>query len=421
MTPMPRFAYKAYDGKGRLEEGALDADSEKAVLEALARRGRFPLEVALSALPGATSAVPAAGAPVPWWQREIGASGPLPLAAQAVLARELATLLAARLPVDEALRIVALQPRIGRRARRIVADAARRVGEGAALSDALAAAGRAVPDHVCRLVAAGERSGRLPEVLGELAQSMEQGVRLAGRITTALLYPCLLLVASLATLGLVVGVMVPAVVPLFRDAGVSPPAALAFLAAAQETVAARWPLVLGLVAGAAGLLAWAATDTRLGSLRDGLVLRLPFAGPLARHTATARLARSLAMLLGNGVPMVEALTAASGTVANGAVRAGVREAARAVNTGAALSGELARSGLLPDLALRFVRIGEETGQLVPMLARVADLYEHDVEQRLERGLGIAAPLVTIVIGLGIGALILSVMSAVLGLNEAVLR
>ena len=410
---MPRFTFKAYDAAGRLEQGELDADSEKAALDSLARTGRFPLDVAPAAAGAAASAS--------IWTREIGGRRGLSLASLATLTRELATLVRADLPIDEVLRIVALQPRIGARARRVVTIALERVMGGAALSEALAQDTGAVPEHVWRLVRAGEESGTLPQVLDEIAGYLEQTARMRGQIVTAMLYPLVLVIAAMATLIVISVVMVPAILPLFRDAGVEPPVLLTALVAVQRALVDWWPVTLGLVAAIIGGAIASARNEALCEVRDRFVLRLPLFGNLARDTNTARLARTLATLVRNGVPLLDALRVTAGVVRNRAFRAALREAEVEINTGGSLSATLERSGLLPELAQRFVRLGEQTGQLALMLTRTADIYDNDVQQRLQRLLGIAAPVVTIGIGLGIGGLILSVMGALLGLNEAVLR
>jgi general secretion pathway protein F len=410
---MPRFSFKAYDAAGRLQLGTVEADSEKAALEALSRDGRYPLDVT----PAAAGATPAPSI----WTREIGAPRGLSTAAQATLARELATLIRAGLPVDEALRIIALQPRLGARARRVVAVALERVAAGDTLFDALSAEKGALPEHFRWLVRAGETGGSLAQSMDELAQFLELSARARSQITTAMLYPMVLLAAAIVTLVIIATVMVPAIVPLFRDAGIEPPVLVRVLAGFEAVVVGWWPLTLAVLVSLVAAMAWSARSEAGRVLRDRLVLRLPVLGGLARDIATARLARTLATLVRNGVPLLDALRVTAGAVSNRVFRAALRAAEEDVNTGSPLWMALERTGLLPELAARFFKLGEETGQLAPMLTRTADIYDHDVQQRLQRILTIAAPLVTIGIGLGVGALILSVMSAMLGLNEAVLR
>jgi general secretion pathway protein F len=426
---MPHFSFKACDSSGRIEDGRIEAASREAALEAIARRGRFALELAPDT--AGDAAPPVSPAAVPWWNRQLSAGRTLPLAAQAMLARELATLLKADLPLDEVLRLIALQPRIGRPARQLALAALDRIMAGAALSDALAlgggtggggsGGGAVVPQQFWRLVRAGETGGTLPQVLDELAAFLEQSARLRGQVVTAMLYPAILLAAALAAVLVVVLLLVPAVVPLFQEARVAPPLLITALLTVQRALTASVPLTLAAAAVSAGLLAWCAGSARGRTLRGRLALRLPGIGGLVRRADTARFARTLATLTRNGVPMLEALQVTGGTLRNHVFRSAVAEAGAAVNRGGTLLAPLARSGLFPDLALRLVALGEQTGQLSAMLTRVADIYEHDVQQQLQRLLAGLVPAVTLLIGVFVGALVLSVMGAMLALNDTVLQ
>ena len=338
-----------------------------------------------------------------------------------MLARELATLVKADLPIDEVLRVVALQPRIGARARRLVEAVLEQVMAGASLSDALAAQAGAIPQHVWRLVQAGETSGTLPQVLDELAGFLEQSARIRSQIVTAMLYPMVLLLAAAITVAVIVTVLVPAIVPLFRDAGVEPPLLIAVLMGIERGLLGNWPITVVATATVSVAIIWMWRNEQASELRDRAILRLPVLAGLMRRSSTARFARTMATLTRNGVPMLEALRVTAGVMRNRAFRAAIRDAETEVNQGGTLLAPLTRCGLFPDLALRLVALGEQTGQLATMLARVADIYEHDLQQQLQRILEIATPAVTILIGVFVGALILSVMGAMLGLNEVVLR
>jgi general secretion pathway protein F len=412
---MPLYSFKAYDTAGRLEQGELEADSREAALETLSRTGRFPFDIA----PAGTMSAPTTTAP--WWNRELFGQGALPFATLAILARELATLTKAALPIDEVLRVVALQPRIGARARRLVETVLGRVIGGASLSEALAAQGNAIPQHFWRLVRAGEVSGTLPQALDELAGFLEQSAKVRGQLVTALVYPMVLVVAALVTVAVIMTVMIPAILPLFQDAGRQPPVVVAALITLQRLASDNWPVLIAFATASIVAVPVITRSERAMIAWDRLVLRVPVVGSLVQRSATMRLARTMSTLTRNGVPMLEAIGVTAGVMRNRAFGAALRDAEREVNQGGALLAPLMRSGLLPDLALRMIALGEQTGQLPQMLARVADIYEHDVQQQLQRLLGIATPAITIVIGVVIGALILSVMSAMIGLNETVLR
>ena len=237
----------------------------------------------------------------------------------------------------------------------------------------------------------------------------------------ALIYPLVLLAAAVVALSVVVGVLVPAIAPLFDEAGVAAPPVIAVLRDLQALVATRWPLLVAAVLALVVLLALAGERAGVRRGVDALVLRLPVAGPLVQRRETARLAATLATLLGNGVAMLDAMRIAGTAQTNSVYRAATAGMTERLASGSMLSGEIAASGLYAELAQRMIAIGERTGDLPGMLARLARIEETALQRGLERIAWLVAPLLTVAIGLFVGAIILSVMDAVLGLNELALR
>ncbi|MDX2156897.1 MAG: type II secretion system F family protein [Hyphomicrobiaceae bacterium] len=408
---METFAFRAYDGGGRLEQGTVEAETASAALDALRRRGLF-----------ATTLDPVAGkVPAASWRAALDGGKAMPATALALVARELATLSRAGLTLEEALQIVALQPALTARIRRTVEAVLSDVRGGASISQALAARKGAFPEHFWRLVQAGEVSGSLPQVLDDLAAFLEQENRLRSQTTTALVYPAVLMVLALVTVTIVVTVMVPAIMPLFGDAGVKPPLFLAVLAGVSRAIAGSWHYLAATTGGLVLAAAWALQSDKAALLRDRLVLSIPVLGRLVLRANTARFARTMATLLRNDVPMQDALTVSAGVMINRVFRQAARHAEQEVNEGATLLVPLTTCRLFPDLALRLIALGQQSGQLAMMLARVADIYEQDVQQQLQRLLAIAVPAITVTIGGLVGGLMLSVMGAMLALNETVIR
>ncbi len=408
---MASFQYRAYDAGGRLVSGQLDSATRETALDALRRQGALPVEIA------ATDATEGRSR----YGLSLLRRGTLPDATLALVIRELATLLEADLPLDDALRLIALQPTLDARARRSVDGVLQRVLAGTSLSEALASEAPAFPEIVARLVAAGEQSGGLARPLAALASDLERRVALRTTLRDALIYPLVLLAAAVVALSVVVGVLVPAIAPLFDEAGVAAPPVIAVLRDLQALVATRWPLLVAAVLALVVLLALAGERAGVRRGVDALVLRLPVAGPLVQRRETARLAATLATLLGNGVAMLDAMRIAGTAQTNSVYRAATAGMTERLASGSMLSGEIAASGLYAELAQRMIAIGERTGDLPGMLARLARIEETALQRGLERIAGLVAPLLTVAIGLFVGAIILSVMDAVLGLNELALR
>jgi len=404
---MPRFSYTAYDDSGQRASGVIESETREAALESLFRQGRYPMELV-------------EGGHVPttrWWEREVFGSRNLSRSGLALLTRELATLVKADLPVDEALRIAGLQPLMPARVRQVVAAILGRVLEGASLSEAVEAQGASFPPYYSRIVHAGEAAGTLGQALDDLAQFLERSAEFRSRIGSALLYPALLLVASAVALAVIVGVLIPTIAPLFKDAGVEPPFIIQVLLAVQETATEHWLLFvlagLGIVAGCIAI----GRSASLRLARDRMALRLPFVSGLVQNSETATMTRTLGTLIRSGVPMLQALQITGNALSNRVMAAAVQQSAEDVKQGATLMNALTRAGVFPELALRLTGVGEQTGQLDVMLERVGSIYEAVLQRQLMRITSLITPVLTIVIGVLVGGLLLSVMGAIFSVNE----
>ena len=408
---MPRFSYEAYDERGALERGEIAAASREAALAALFRRGRRPVVLDESA----------ATRPLPWWQREVFGSGRIAAGSLALYTRELASLSGAKLPLDETLSILADQPLLPARLRQITERVLERVVEGSSLSDAFAGDGAAFPDYYARLMRAGEAGGSLSEVLDDLASVLERSAETQSRVSSALVYPAILITAAVIAIGVVLTVLLPAVLPLFEEAGAEPPWLIAALAGLRNGLIGNWPFGLAVLALIIAVASSGRRNERLRLMLDGFALRLPVVGGLVERRETGRLARTLSTLVHNGVPIVEAVRISESVLTNRRFRRAVREAGTAIAEGSTLAAPLQRSGLFSALFLRLTAVGEETGQLDVMLRRAASIYETALIRQIERVTALVTPVTTVVIGAVVGGLILTVMSAIVSINDLALQ
>lgn len=408
---MPRFAYKAYDQSGTLLTGALEVATREAALQALSARGQLAVEVTETA----------EAAPQPWWQREVFAPRALTGEDRLTFTRELATLVKADLPLDEALGVVVIMPGLSARARALANRILDRVREGQSLSLALASQGEAFPEFYWRLVRAGETGGSLGQVMGELSTLLERASDTRSRVASAMLYPLLLMAAAFAAVLVIMLVLLPAVMPLFAEAGVEPPIVLRFMSSMQVLATEHWhvtALVLGALALAAMVLRH---DAGFQAARDRLALRLPVIGRLTSLRETGRFCRTMSALLKNGVPLLEALRSTAGVLTNGVYSEATGTLAGAVAEGATLSQQMQASKLYSELSVRLAAVGEKTGQLDDMLARAAAIHEAMLERDADRLTRLIGPVLTLFVGLFTGGLILSVMQAILSINDLALR
>ncbi len=409
---MAVFIYRTYDARGELREGEIAAPTRQAALDALHRQGATPVSIAEGASNGGTSAAS---------RMARVAGGRLSSHALMLLTRELATLTSADLTLEDALRIVELQPSLPASTRRLIGDVLERVMGGAALSEAFAAQSSDIPPAYCRLLAAGERSGNLAAALSAIATDLERSEKLRAELRSALIYPLTLLAAAAATLTLIIAVLIPALMPLFEEARSAPPAMVAALDGLRRFAVAHWTWALPAVVALPILALLARRSAALAATWDQLVLSMPIVGRLVRRRETGRFAGTLATLLKNGVAPLEAIRVAGNANANSRYRDAARLAEEHLSNGGQLSEVLERTGLFAPLALRMTVVGERTGQLDVMLARLQELEETALQRELQRLVTVLAPALTIAIGILVGGILISVMGAIVGLNDLAFR
>jgi general secretion pathway protein F len=401
---MTNFTFRAFSSNGGIVQGVVDAPSEADALGLLHGKGMTPYfarESAASATKGNL------------WRRRLG------LADRAALAGQIATLLDAELPIDRSLRIVEGQAP-SRAARRIVTEAIAAIVGGGAPSSALSADGNGFAIDETALIKAGEQSGSLAGVFSELAAMLAARAALRDKIASALVYPLILLAMTGIAIFIVATVLVPNIEPLFEQSGVELPILIRALNAVggmlNEHGLAAPVILLGLSA-----FGWAAF--RLPGPRrrlDRAILRAPIIGPFARHAESARFCRTLGVLLKSGARLQPALAAARDVARNVATRDAVDAAIENLVGGQRLAPALAGVEALDTASRQMIAIGEEVNRLDQMLLKAAALNEVELGKRIERFMTLLTPIVTILLGALVGSLIISVMNAILSVNELAL-
>ena len=402
---MAAFEYRALDTRGRQRKGILEADSSRQVRQMLRERELAPLEV---------KAARAREASGPGWQLVRGLSA----RDLALLTRQLATLVQAALPIEEALGAAAAQAGSARIQAMLLAVRAR-VLEGHSLAEGLKAFPAAFPELYRATVAAGEHAGHLGPVLERLADYTEQRQQSRQKIQLALLYPLILLIASLAIVGFLLGYVVPDVVRVFIDSGQTLPALTRGLIAVSDVVRAWGWLALPLLGGALFAARRALRDEALRLRWHRLLLRLPLVGGLLRTAECARFASTLAILTRSGVPLVEALDIAGQVIGNRLIRGEVREAARKVREGGSLTRALEATRQFPPMMLHMIASGERSGELDQMLARTATTQESDLAARVALLVGLFEPFMLVFMGATVLVIVLAILMPILSLNQLV--
>jgi general secretion pathway protein F len=393
---MPAYKFEALDADGRSKTGLVEADNAKAARAQLRAQALVPLDVALVAQ-AANDAMAARFA------RRIFNSTTL-----AVWTRQMAGLVGSGLPLERSLTAL-MEDAEDPRQRELVAHLRSEVNAGSAFARALSTVPREFDDVYRAVVAAGEQSGALGQVLERLADDLEAQQALKSKLIGATLYPAIVSVIAMFIVIFLVTYVVPQVASVFEGGK----HALPFLTVAMLAVSAfvrHWGwLVLLAVAGGVGTLMFALRSDAFRERFDAFWLTLPLVGRLARGYNAARFAGTLAMLAGAGVPILKALQAAAETLSNRAMRADAMSALVQVREGAPLANAMSSKKRFPGLLAMFARLGEQTGTLPKMLQRAADQLGGEVQRRALALATILEPLLIV----GMGGVVMMIVLAVL--------
>jgi general secretion pathway protein F len=403
---MPVFEYKAIAPTGETVQGTMEAASLDLVVLKLQEAGNIPLQARES------------GAGL------FGLSG-LRFGRRGMNTREVAeftqqlsTLLTAGLPLDRSLQVL-LDLAESERVRRTVTEIRDRVREGGSLSEALEEQHGAFNRLFVNMVRAGEVGGTLDVTLARLTDYLERSRELKDSVISALIYPILLLVLAAGSLILLLVYVIPQFTPIFEELGGDLPLITKIVLAVGSVLQNFWwalALITFLVVIQFRRML-ADPDKRFRW--DSRVLAMRWVGDLVAKLETARLTRTLGTLLTNGVPLLGALSIARNVIGNTVLVKDVNEAAREVKTGGGLARNLGKGGHFPRLALQMISVGEETGQLDTMLMKVSDSYDIEVRNTIDRLLSVFTPVVTLLLAVLIGTIVLSVLVAILSINDLV--
>lgn len=397
---MAQFRYRAQASDGRRHTGQQQADTPRQARQLLRDKGLRVLSLA----------------PLRSWR--LGWPAVLGKADLALLTRQLATLIQAAMPLEEALAAVAAhaaKPRLVG----LVHALRKHILEGHSLAQALALYPRAFPELFRATVAAGERSGHLGAVLEQLADYTQARQAAAQRLQMALVYPLILLLASVAIVTFLLGYVVPDVVAMFVDSGQALPLLTEALIAVSGALR-RHGWLLPIVAGLAVLASAAAL--RKPRVRQGWhawLLRLPVLGSTVRAVEAARFASTLSIMGRSAVPLLDALHIAASVVGNLAIRARLHRVAQAVSEGASLTQALTSSGDIPPMMLHMIASGERVGELDHMLQRAADQQEKTLAAQIALLVSLFEPLMLVVMGGVVLLIVMAILLPILSLNQLV--
>ena len=335
-----------------------------------------------------------------------------------LLTRQLAVLLEAGMPIVDALSAVLEQvdtPRL----ERVIHELRDKVKQGATLGDALAAHPKEFSGLYVNMVRAGESSGALESVLFRLADYLQNQIRLASRIKSALAYPMIMCTFGFAVIAFLMTFAIPKISQVFEDLGKKLPTITTVLISASTAVRDNWWLALiVLIATAIALNRYVSTPS--GRRRwDWLRLNTPVFGDLSRKLAMSRFSRTLGTLVEGGLTVMPALDIVKRIVQNVILEDAVDEARKAVRRGQDLATPLRESGLFPPMLVHMVALGERSGQLEKMLLRVADAYEEEIETKVSTLMSLLEPAIILVMGVFVAFLVLAILLPIVDIGQGI--
>lgn len=386
---MAEFVCKVGTSAGEVVERSFHADDESALRADLERQGLYVFAVRRAA--GAALSL----------RRERVKPGVLLLFAQ-----ELAALLKAGLPLFQALDVM-LERQKDPLFKRSLNAVRERVKSGTALSESFRAEGERYPPIFSASLMAGERSGSLEGVLRRYVQYERLTANLKKKALAASIYPMVLSVLMLGLVSVLLVKVIPAFEGFFEGFDATLPTATLILIKTSAAVrAAFWWIVLGVGAAAVGATTWLRRPGS-GEILDRALLRVPYFGAMLRMYATSQLARTLSTLLTGGLPLLGAMEVAGQSVGNRAMAAALRDAAPRIREGQSLMTALESTGMLDNVALEMVKVGEQTGALADMLTAISEFFDEELDTRIATVLALVEPIMLVVMAVVVGAMLLA--------------
>jgi len=396
------YHFKAVASDGKVRLGTLNGETEKSVASELRRQGLVPVYVGPAPQKATAFKLPVWN---PGKRRDV-----------LFFTQELSTLLNAGVPLDRALSITGeLTERPAFRP--VVLDILRTLKGGKSLADSLATKPDYFSELYVNMVRAGEASGSLASVFERLAEFERTRDDLRSYIVSSMVYPVLLSVVGLVSIFVLLYFVVPRFASVFAESRLPVPPMTKVLLDVSGWMREYGGWLVGIVI-ASLILFRVYIGTADGRLWwDGFRLRLPLLGDALRKAETARFARAMGTLVANSVPLVQCLGIARSIITNRRMAVALDSISQGVKRGEGIAAPLARSGQFPPLASHLLSIGEETGRLDTMFARMADIYDSDTRAAIRRFTALFEPLIILVLGLMVGILVLSMLLAITSINE----
>jgi len=407
---MPRYQYLAVAPDGQRKTGGVDAANEAAARAMLVRRRLLPVELGAMATEHAAARTSVG---------RVAARARLSQKALLLFTRQLATLVDAAVPVDEALAMIAAQSEEPN-AHKILSDVQAGVVEGERLADALSRHSRSFSGLYRAAIAGGERAGKLGFVLTRLADYLGRAYAMRTKVTTALIYPAALSTVAVAVVACLMIFVVPSLTEQFERFDQTLPLLTQILIAVSGFLSTFWPLLLAMIAAGALIARSILRQEHTRSALDAFLLRAPLLGRWVMAVNASRFIRAVSTLVASGLPVLEAVRAACEAVDNRAASAAIARMGDWIEEGDPLSQAMRRSGIMPPMVSYMAQSGENAGELTGMLDKAAEHLDQEFEAFTARALALLEPAIIVFMGLVVASIVMAIMLPILQLNRLAL-
>ena len=389
---MPVYLWKGQDNKGAQEKGEIEAPDEAAVRAQLRRMRIRPTRIKKKPKDLFEN--------VSFFQPKVHTSDVV------VFSRQFATMINAGLPLIQCLDILQAQEE-NKTFRTMLKEIKETVEGGSTLTDALKKFPNAFDSLFVNMVAAGETGGILDTILNRLSEYAEKAMKLKKKVKGAMTYPVVVLVVAVVVVAVILVFVIPVFEKMFADFGGALPAPTQVVVAVSNFAKGNILYMIGVVvAFIIGFKRFYASE-KGRALVDGYLLKVPVFGPLLRKVAVAKFTRTLGTMIGSGVPILDALDIVARTSGNKTVEAAVFKVRSAISEGRTMADPLGESGVFPSMVVQMVAVGESTGALDAMLAKIADYYDDEVDTAVESLTAMIEPFMMVFLGVTIGGLVIS--------------
>ena len=403
---MPLFAYTAVDAQGKTHQGTVEANSAADAAAAIKKQGRFPTNIAET-----TAAAGKAKGKGFSFNLSLGGgsgTGKVPAKVLTVFTRQLSTLISAGLPLLRSLRTLSKQEK-NQNLKKIMGILAESVEGGTTFSEALSQHPKAFNKLYVNMVKAGELGGVLEIVLTRLAEFAEKSQRIRGKVTSAMVYPAVVLVIAVGIVTFLMLFIVPKFEAIFKDmlGGRPLPMITQVIMDLSRFIQGNFLLIAGVLVVAVVGLRFALRLPGIAAAVDSYKLKLPLFGDMLTKTSVARFSRTLGTLVSSGVPILQALQITRDTAGNERVSTAVESIHDNVKEGESMVAPMEASQIFPPMVVSMVQVGEETGQLPDMLTKVADVFEEEVDVAVAGLTSLLEPVMIVLLALIVGTIVVA--------------